>query len=172
MKNLWKRLLSGVLCVLLLAALIPTGVTTAFAAEPKTNLASGKTVEADSSSNEYQLPELAVDGDTNSYWCANGAGAHWIQVDLGAVKSFDQIKMLEYPASTENPAVKHKIELSMDKTTWFTLTELNEHGTKSGITAAAGELDLYTVNKAAARYIKITADCDTRLPAMFPSTHG
>lgn len=33
MNKLWKRLLSGALCLLMLAALLPTGTITAFASE-------------------------------------------------------------------------------------------------------------------------------------------
>jgi hypothetical protein len=77
---------SGTLMITSNAVNNPTTVALAGnAIDSNTNVALGKTATASSSVNGAQTPNLAVDGNTSTYWeSANNAFPQWLQVDLGA----------------------------------------------------------------------------------------
>ena len=63
------------------------------------NLALNQPASASGSTQAY-VPGNAVDGDTSSYWeSTDNAFPQWLQVDLGAAKSFSRI-VLDLPPST------------------------------------------------------------------------
>jgi F5/8 type C domain-containing protein len=65
----------------------------ATAAVPGTNLAVGQPVQA-SNALAPDVPELAVDGNTESVWISGGHAPQWIEVDLGGAYRITEIRLL------------------------------------------------------------------------------
>ena len=113
----------------LAVALTGTGVTST------TNLALNQPVTASSSTSSSFTPQMAVDGNTSTYWESSDGAAYpqWITVDLGSVQSIGSIT-LDLPPSSA----------------WSTRTETlsvlgsTDNTTFSQIVASAG----YTFNPA------------------------
>jgi hypothetical protein len=127
-----------------------------------TNLARSQLTSASGYTQTY-VPGNATDGNTSTYWeSANSAFPQWLQVDLGAAKSFSRI-VLDLPPSSS----------------WSTRTQtLSVQGSTNGsgfstIAASAG----YTFNPSAgntvtitfpatsARYVRLNITANTGWPA-------
>ncbi|MEU8632567.1 discoidin domain-containing protein [Amycolatopsis sp. NPDC048633] len=81
---------------------------------PSTDLAQGKTATS-SSVADGNPPERAFDGDPDSRWTSGYDDNQWLQVDLGAVTSFDQVVLTWETAY----ALTFKIQVSQDGETWI-----------------------------------------------------
>jgi hypothetical protein len=110
-------------------ALSGTGVTST------TNLALNQPVTASSSTSSSFTPQMAVDGNTSTYWeSSDGAGyPQWITVDLGSVQSIGSITLDLPPSSAWNTRTETLSVLGSTDNTTF-----------SQIVASAG----YTFNPA------------------------
>ena len=56
-----------------------------------TNLSLNKNAEASSFVNDAEAPKYALDGDSSTKWCAVGPDEHNITIDLGEVKSINEV---------------------------------------------------------------------------------
>ncbi|MGQ5261083.1 discoidin domain-containing protein [Micromonospora sp. ZYX-F-536] len=63
-------------------------------AEPDVDLALGATATASSSDSDSNGPDRAVDGNPRTRWSSKFEDNQWIQVDLGAPVSFDQVTIV------------------------------------------------------------------------------
>ncbi|MFB6395645.1 discoidin domain-containing protein [Polymorphospora sp. A560] len=94
---------------------------------PGTNVARGRPVTASSyqptGTNGPQLPAYAVDGDHNTRWASEWVPTAWLQVDLGAVTSFNHVQLAWEGAY----ARAYQVQTSNDGSTWTTV-----YGTTSG----------------------------------------
>jgi parallel beta-helix repeat protein len=110
-----------------------------------TNLALNQPASASGWTQNY-VPANAVDGNTSSYWeSTDNAFPQWLQVDLGATKSFSRI-VLDLPPSTAWAT----------RTQTLTVLGSTDGSTFTTIVASAG----YTFNPATGNTVTIT----------FPST--
>ncbi len=82
------------------------------------NLAFGKPVSASSvnynSSKGFEKAEYAVDGNSDTYWCAdawNAVGEHWLQVDL---KDTYRLSQINISFESEEPSYKFVLQGSVD----------------------------------------------------------
>lgn len=81
------------------------------------NLSEGKNTEASAFVNNNEAPEFAVDGKTDTKWCATGTPPHNITIDLGEVKAVSQVSMAHAEAGNESPdmnTMSYTIEVSED----------------------------------------------------------
>ncbi len=100
------------------------------AAKPRIleNLAFGKPATASTVEGGH-APGDAIDGDSNSRWCASGPSApQWWQVDLGAAK---HVTGCQLTWESTSGVYEYKVEGSTDGKTWNTLAD-QSHNAKSG----------------------------------------
>jgi hypothetical protein len=83
-------------------------------ASPGTDLALDKTTTASSIDTTDHEPANATDGNPNTRWSSAYEDDQWIEVDLGATQTFDQIFILWEQAY----ALTYTIQASNDGTTW------------------------------------------------------
>ncbi|UWP87539.1 discoidin domain-containing protein [Dactylosporangium fulvum] len=107
--------LSGAIVAVLLAgyAVVTAGV--ANAAGPL--LSQGKPTTASSSENAGAGPGLATDGNAGTRWSSAFSDPQWIQVDLGATATIDQV-VLNWEAAY---ARAFQLQVSTNGTTWTTV---------------------------------------------------
>ncbi|MEV4555624.1 discoidin domain-containing protein [Kitasatospora sp. NPDC049285] len=120
------------------------------------NLALGKTVTASSANGAYTATNVN-DGDQNSYWESNGiASAQWVQVDLGAATSIDQV-VLKLPGSWGQRTETLQVLGSNDGTNFSTITA------STGYSFDPGSGDKVTIDFAAtsARYVRVNITANT-----------
>jgi gliding motility-associated-like protein len=79
----------------------------------QTNLALNKPTQCSSQLSGYESSK-AVDGNTSTYWQSANSSPQWINVDLGSVKSFNQIKIFW----GSSYAKKFDINISNDRVNW------------------------------------------------------
>ncbi|MEU8265242.1 discoidin domain-containing protein [Micromonospora sp. NPDC048999] len=88
---------------------------------PGTNVARGKPVTASSyqltGSTGPLLPAYAVDGDYGTRWASEWVDSAWLQVDLGAVTSFNHVQLSWETAY----ARAYQVQTSTDGNTWTTV---------------------------------------------------
>jgi F5/8 type C domain len=88
---------------------------------PGTNVAAHKATTASSyqptGTNGPQLPSFAVDGDYGTRWASEWVSTAWLQVDLGAVTSFNRV-LLAWEAGY---AKSYQIQISNDGSSWTTI---------------------------------------------------
>ena len=115
-----------------------------------TNFSLNKNVEASSFVNDAESPKYAVDGDSSTKWCAVGPDKHNITIDLGEVKSINEVRIQHAELGGENPDMnteEYKIEVSEDGEN-FTTVFLREGNTLGETIDAFKQVD--------ARYVKLT----------------
>ncbi len=89
--------------------------------------------------------KFAVDENNGTLWIGGKYKQEWLQLDLGAVKSFNEIQIFpEFPIK----AYQYKIEVSDDNKTWK-LADNRWENSKNGA-------PLITRSKFEDRYIRIT----------------
>lgn len=114
-------------------------------------ISQGKNVTASSFVNDKEAPKFALDGKTDTKWCATGPAPHDITIDLGEVKTVGEVYMAHAEKGNESPDMNtlwYKIETSLDGTTFEPAIEIKKN--------AAGET-LDTFKPRAARFVKVTA---------------
>lgn len=118
------------------------------------NIAIGKVATSDSSASDNESPQMAVDGNMATKWCANTKAPHWLMLDLGSVKKIDGFKIFHASAGGEDANWNTKdytISVSDDNKTWSTPVIVN--GNTKGITE-----DLV---KTSGRYVKLNVTVPT-----------
>jgi alpha-L-fucosidase 2 len=113
-------------------------------------IAFNKPTTADGSCAANEASSFAVDGNTTTKWCANGAaGNHWLQIDLGSSQSMTQFVIRHASSGGESADYNTRnftIQTSPDGTTWTTRV------TVTGNTAAQ---TTHNITAVSARYIKL-----------------
>jgi hypothetical protein len=151
-RSRWLAVLAAV-TVTVTVALAPTPA--ANAAGP--NLAAGKTVTASSSVAGY-APATVVDGNQSTYWeSAGNAFPQWIQVDLGATTTVDQVVLKLPTADWGSRTQTLTVTGSTDGTAFSTLSP--SAGRVFDPTATIG------FTAAQARWVRITVTANTAWPA-------
>jgi arabinoxylan arabinofuranohydrolase len=112
----------------------------------KPNLASGVKVTSSTDLDTIATKaKFAVDENNGTLWIGGKYAQEWLQLDLGAVKSFDEIQLFpEFPIK----AYQYKIEVSDDNKRW-NLTDNQWENTKIGS-------PIVSQSKFKARYLRIT----------------
>lgn len=120
------------------------------AASGLTNVALGVTTEASSFVNDGESPQFAVDGDPSTKWCAVGSEKHNITLDLGTVKTINEVRIQHAEMGGENPDMnteEYMIEVSEDGTN-FTMVTLREGNSLGETVDAFKQID--------ARFVRLT----------------
>jgi hypothetical protein len=126
-----------------LAGLLLAGAAVAVrqAGAASTLLSQGKPVTASSVENSGTPASAAVDGDTGTRWSSAFSDPQWLQVDLGATATVDQVVLIWETAY----ATAFQIQVSADATTWTSI-----YSTTSG----TGGTQTLTVN-GTGRYVRM-----------------
>lgn len=114
-----------------------------------TNLSQNKEVAASSFVNPNEAPPFAVDGKTNTKWCAVGPAPHDITIDLGDIKTISEIRMAHAEAGGENPDMntqRYIVETSLDGVTFIPMLEVVKN-------SLANTIDTFKVTEA--KYVKV-----------------
>jgi hypothetical protein len=127
-----------------------------------TNLALNQLASASAYIQTY-TPGNATDGNTSTYWeSANNAFPQWLQVDLGATKSFSRIVLDLPPASSWSTRTQTlSVQGSTGGSTFTTIVG------SAGYTfnPSAGNTVTITFNAASARYVRLNFTANTGWPA-------
>lgn len=113
-------------------------------------ISEGKSTSASSYVNENEAPRFAVDGKTNTKWCATGSAPHDITIDLGEDKMVSEVYMAHAEKGNESPDMNtswYTIETSLDGKSFELAIEVKNN-------ASAETLDAFKPREA--RYVKIT----------------
>ncbi|MCJ8012119.1 discoidin domain-containing protein [Paenibacillus sp. KQZ6P-2] len=120
------------------------------------NLALGKEATASSSVNEKEAPQFAVDGLTNTKWCAVGDGPHHLVVDLGEERKISGFVIRHAEAGGEPAAFNtraYKIQVSQDGTTWKDVVTVKDQ---------AKAVSSHAIELTPARYVRLQIDQATQ----------
>ncbi len=122
------------------------------------NLASGKRITTSHPCQEPLKPELAIDGNPETYWsCAFSPS--WIKVDLERATAVSRIKIVNYVDGTRY--YQYRVEVSADAKQWTCVGDLSQNtapATKEGVT-----LDFKEV---LARYVRVMMLKNSANPGM------
>lgn len=113
------------------------------------DLSSKKKVTASSFVNANEAPEFALDGKSDTKWCATGTAPHDITIDLGNVKTVSEVYVEHAENGGESPDMnteKYSIEVSEDGKTFTEVASIDKN-------KAATTLTTFKATKA--RYVKI-----------------
>jgi hypothetical protein len=129
---------------------------------PATNLALNQPTSASGYTQTY-VPANAVDGNTSTYWeSTDNAFPQWLQVDLGATKSFSRI-VLDLPPSTAWGARTQTLSVqgSTDGSTFATIVG------SAGYTfdPSTGNAVTITFPATNTRYVRLNFTANTGWPA-------
>ncbi|MGH3119986.1 MAG: choice-of-anchor D domain-containing protein, partial [Streptosporangiaceae bacterium] len=126
-----------------------------------TNIAAGQPASASSVNSPY-VAANATDGDASTYWeSTNNAFPQWLQVDLGAAKSFSRIVLDLPPAASWSTRTQTLSVLgSTDGSTFTTIVG------SAGYTfnPSTGNTVTITFNAAGARYVRLNFTANTGGP--------
>jgi len=96
----------------------------------KFNLALNKPVNVSATESNFgNVASNANDGNSATRWSSTYSDPHWLQIDLGSKKSFDEIVIHWQNASAKN----YTIQQSDNEVDWSTLIELNDMQTGTRI---------------------------------------
>jgi parallel beta-helix repeat protein len=127
-----------------------------------TNLALNQLTSASGSTQGY-VPGNATDGDASTYWeSMNNAFPQWLQVDLGATRSFSRI-VLDLPPATSWSTRTQTLSIlgSTDGSTFTTIAG------PAGYTfnPSTGNTVTITFSAASERYVRLNVTANTGWPA-------
>lgn len=114
------------------------------AADDSGDLAQGAAITVDSvyQNDPTYAANYAIDGDDSTRWAsAVNAGTHWLQVDLGEVKSVNQVQINWESAYGRN----YTVSASVDGTNWQTMVTITGN-TNAGLMS-------HSFNTVSARYL-------------------
>ena len=156
-----KHLSWGVVTAMLAAGLLTTTVPASPAlAAGGPNLAAGKAATASSSTQE-RVASTVTDGNTGTYWeSANGAFPQWVQVDLGAATSIDQVA-LALPGGWEARTQTLAVQGSTDGSSFSTL--IGSAGQQFG--PGNGNRVVLNFGATSTRYVRVNVTANTGWPA-------
>ena len=122
----------------------------------KTNLALGKSVTASSSVAGSEAPEMAVDGKSNTKWCANKGNTHTLTIDLGKIDTITDVVIKHSEAGGESASMNtkaYRILTSLDGENYSEVVNVTNN--TAGVTT-----DKIPVTKA--KYVKLIVDEPTQ----------
>lgn len=156
-----KHLSWGVVTAMLATGLLATAVPALHAdAAGGPNLAAGKAATASSSTQE-RVAGTVTDGNAATYWeSANGSFPQWIQVDLGAAASVDQV-VLKLPSGWENRTETLSVQGSPNGSSFSTLAASANYVFGPG----NGNRVVIDFTAASHRYLRVTVTANTTWPA-------
>jgi len=109
------------------------GVFSTSASAAPVNISQGRAASASSVENSDRVAAKAVDGDNNTRWSSQFSDPQWIQIDLGAQATVDNVQLYWEAAYGKN----FQVQLSNDNSTWTTVaTVTNGTGGNQTIGAA------------------------------------
>ncbi|MFE9675645.1 discoidin domain-containing protein [Streptomyces sp. NPDC006259] len=100
------------------AALLTLPTTQPSAAAADTLLSQGRTATASSTENAGTAAALAVDGNTGTRWSSAATDAQWLQVDLGATATVNQVVLQWETAYGKD----YRLQISADGSAWTDLS--------------------------------------------------
>mgnify|MGYP003277172618 FL=1 len=126
------------------------------ASTEKTNLALGKSVTASGFVAAAESPEKAVDGKSNTKWCANNGSTHNLTIDLGKIDTITDIVIKHSEAGGEAASMNtkaYRVQVSSDGENYKEVVKVTNN--IDGITT-----DRIPVTQA--RYVKLIVDKPTQ----------
>jgi hypothetical protein len=156
-----KHLSWGVVTAMLASGLLATAVPALHAqAAGGPNLAAGRVATASSSTQE-RVASTVTDASADTYWeSTNGVFPQWVQVDLGAATSIDQV-VLKLPASWEARTETLSLQGSTNGSTFSTLSP--SAGVQFG--PANGNRAVLNLTAASTRFVRVDITANTTWPA-------
>jgi len=126
-----------------------------------TNIALGRPATASSSVNGSLTPNLATDGDANTYWeSANNAFPQWIQVDLGTTYSVGKVTLKLPPQSAWGTRSQTlQVQTSINGTSFGTIASGSYQ-----FTSPTNVVNI-TVPATNAQFVRINVTANTGWPA-------
>lgn len=119
-------------------------------------LSADKKTEASAYVNENEAPPFAVDGKTDTKWCATGNPPHEITIDLGGIKTVSEVKIAHAEAGGESPDMNTKaytILVSEDGSNFTEAAKVTKN-------SASETLDTFQAVKA--QYVKLVVEKPTQ----------
>lgn len=113
-------------------------------------LSQGAAVTASSFVNENEAPKFALDGKTDTKWCATGPAPHDITIDLGSEQIVSEVYIAHAEKGNESPDMNTKwysIETSIDGKNFELAAEVKKNKAKETVD---------TFKPVKARYIKVS----------------
>ena len=133
------------------------------AIDSTTNVALGKTASASGSVNGGQSPNLAVDGNANTYWeSTNNAFPQWLQVDLGSSLSVGKVVIKLPPSSAWGARMQTLSVLGSTNGTTFSTIVGSANYT---FDPASGNVATITFGATTQRYMRLNFTANTGWPA-------
>ncbi|EGG31070.1 discoidin domain-containing protein [Paenibacillus sp. HGF5] len=157
-----NKLVAWPLVVAMLVSIVFTagGPPAKASAAGGTNLSIAKNVTASGQSQTYG-PSNVNDGNPNSYWeSTNHAFPQWIQVDLGAATSINEI-VLKLPASWEPRTQTLSVQGSLNGTTFTNITGPSDYA----FDPAEGNSVTVSFDETSTRYVRLSVTNNTTWPA-------
>ncbi|WP_139992280.1 discoidin domain-containing protein [Paenibacillus paridis] len=146
-------------CVLLLSQLTLYPSSSSAAGGP--NLALGKTVTASGHADVYVASNVN-DSNAGTYWeSTNNAFPQWIQIDLGASTSIDQI-VLKLPAGWESRTQTLAVQGSTNGSTFTTIVSSASYTFNPSVSSNAVTINFAATNT---RYVRLNMTANTGWPA-------
>ncbi|MFG2044498.1 discoidin domain-containing protein [Dactylosporangium sp. NPDC048998] len=129
-----RRLKTAIAALLLAAAYAVVAPAAAHAAGAL--LSQGKTTTASSAENGGTVAANATDGNTGTRWSSAFSDPQWLQVDLGATSTVDQVTLVWETAY----ATSFQVQISADAANWTTIysTTTGAGGTQTLAVAGTG----------------------------------
>src|SRR6478735_1441227 len=123
--------LAGALSALLVAVGLGAAIATSASAAP-VNISQGKLATSSSAEGPDFVGSKAVDGNTGTRWASQFSDAQWLQVDLGATATIDNVQ-LRWEAAYGKA---FQVQVSANGTAWTTVATVT-NGTGGNQTVAA-----------------------------------
>ena len=123
--------LAGALSALLVAVGLGAAIATSASAAP-VNISQGKLATSSSAEGPDFVGSKAVDGSTSTRWASQFSDAQWLQVDLGATATIDNVQ-LRWEAAYGKA---FQVQVSANGTAWTTVATVT-NGTGGNQTVAA-----------------------------------
>ena len=124
----------------------------------KVNIAKGKPITASHPWQAASKPELAIDGNINTYWsCAHSPTS--VTVDLGADEKISTVKVVNY--FRDKRYYQYTVEISTDNKSWKQVADMSKNtapATEAGTT--------HKFESASARYVRVTMLKNSANPGM------
>ncbi|WP_306214347.1 discoidin domain-containing protein [Actinoplanes sp. RD1] len=157
-----SRFVAALSAAVLATAVLQVVSPTAPAAAAGPNLAAGKTFSASSTSDVYGAGN-AGDGNASTYWeSANNAFPQWLQVDLGATVSVNQVVVKLPPAAAW--ATRTQTFAVQGSSTGSSFTDLKA-GAGYTFNPATGNTVTVDFTAAATRFVRLNVTGNTGWPA-------
>ncbi len=121
-------------------------------AAPGTDLALHKTATSSTDENSDHVAANATDGDPNTRWGSAYADNQWLEVDLGAPVSFDQVAITWEQAYGRT----YTVQVSADGSSWTDAKSVDNTAIPLPFNGGDASLDVESFTATSGRYLRIS----------------